>query len=248
MRLPVIQGVIDRRILVNYRVEPEILAKLLPAAFRPRLIRGYGMAGICLIRLKKLRPKVFPWMAGIGSENAAHRIAVEWDSNGQPLDGVYITRRDTSSRLNSFLGGRVFPGEHRHARFQVRERNDEFAVSLQSDDGLVRVSLAGRLSNRLPESSVFESLREASGFFETGTRGYSATAKPGRYDGLELRCKNWAVTPLDVTELRSSFFDNSKRFPKGTVAFDCALLMRGIEHEWHSREDVCCEQPMEASA
>ena len=36
MRIPVIQGVIDRRILINYRVQPDVLARHLPAPFRPR--------------------------------------------------------------------------------------------------------------------------------------------------------------------------------------------------------------------
>jgi hypothetical protein len=29
-------------------------------------------------------------------------------------------------------------------------------------------------------------------------------------------------------------------FPKGSIEFDCALLMRGIEHEWHGVPDLCC--------
>ncbi len=35
MRIPAIRGVIDRRILVNYRVDPSVLAGLLPEPFRP---------------------------------------------------------------------------------------------------------------------------------------------------------------------------------------------------------------------
>jgi hypothetical protein len=50
VRLPTIQGIIDRRILVNYRVDTEVAARLLPAPFRPKLAKGYAMAGICLIR------------------------------------------------------------------------------------------------------------------------------------------------------------------------------------------------------
>ena len=38
MRLPVIQGVIDRRMLVNYRVDPRVLETILPAPFRPQAI------------------------------------------------------------------------------------------------------------------------------------------------------------------------------------------------------------------
>ena len=44
MQIPVIRGIIDRRILVNYRVDPEVLEKFLPRPFRPKLIDGAGMA------------------------------------------------------------------------------------------------------------------------------------------------------------------------------------------------------------
>ena len=36
-------------------------------------------------------------------------------------------------------------------------------------------------------------------------------------------------------------FEDSKLFPAGTVEFDCALLMRNIEHEWHGRPTLCAE-------
>src|SRR4051812_7364954 len=82
MQIPVIRGVIDRRILVNYQVDLAVLARLLPAPFRPKVVHGVGMVGICLIRLKKVRPTFLPGWLGIASENAAHRTAVEWDENG----------------------------------------------------------------------------------------------------------------------------------------------------------------------
>ena len=123
MRIPTIRGVIDRRVLVNFRVEPEFLGRICPAPFRPQIVKGFGVAGICLIRLKQIRPKAFPALFGIASENAAHRIAVQWDTDEGLQTGVYIPRRDTSSFLNAFAGGRIFPGVHSRARFAVRETN-----------------------------------------------------------------------------------------------------------------------------
>src|SRR5689334_11593045 len=55
MYVPVIRGVIDRRILLNYRVDSKVLARLLPPPFRPKLVGGYGIVGACLIRLSHLR-------------------------------------------------------------------------------------------------------------------------------------------------------------------------------------------------
>jgi len=240
MQIPVIRGLIDRRILVNFQVTPDILAAILPAPFRPKLVNGIGMAGICLIRLKHIRPRFFPAPIGISSENAAHRIAVEWDHHGERCEGVYIPRRDTSSWLNTLAGGRLFPGAHHHARFQVKEQDTHYRVALDSDDGTTHVSVEGHITSELPAGSVFRSLNEASDFFARGSIGYSDTDNPRQLDGLELRSFHWHIKPLAVERVESSFFEDESRFPPGTVKFDCALLMRRIEHEWHSREPLVC--------
>jgi hypothetical protein len=239
MRIPAIRGIIERRILVNYRVQPDVLARLLPKPFRPKLVNGSGMAGVCLIRLKHLRPKYLPAILGLSSENAAHRVAVEWDDDGETKEGVFVPRRDTSSRINTLLGGRLFPGFHSHANFQVREQDDHFRVELTSDDKQTHLLVEGHVGNSLPQGSIFTSMQEASSFFERGSVGYSVTNKPGRFDGLELHSFNWHVKPLEVEHVRSSFFENPELFPPGSVEFDCALLMQGIDHEWHGRECLC---------
>ncbi len=124
------------------------------------------MAGVCLIRLKHIRPPWLPTFVGITSENAAHRIAVEWDDEGERRTGVFIPRRDTSSRINALAGGRLFPGTHHHAKFQVEEGDDHYRIVLDSDDGRTHLAVAGDLTAEFPETSIFDSLREASGFFE----------------------------------------------------------------------------------
>jgi len=249
MRIPVIHGIIDRRILVNYRVEPDVLARWLPAPFRPKVVNGKALAGICLIRLKHVHPAFWPARWGIASENAAHRAAVEWDDRGSVREGVYVCRRDSNSWLNALAGGRVFPGLHHHARFDVEETADRFSVTIRSDDGDTRMSVRARLADQLPMTSIFSSVDDASEFFRAGSLGYSATNAPGRFQGLELRCRDWHVEPLAVDEVHSSLFDDESIFPKGSIEFDNALLMRGIAHEWHGRDDLCCLRVgVEASA
>ena len=240
MKVPVVRGVIDRRVLVNFQVEPSVLRRVLPPPFRPKLAHGKGIAGVCLIRLSQVRPRLVPRFLGISSENAAHRVAVEWDSTEGPKEGVYIPRRDTSSRLNVMAGGRVFPGEHNLANFEVREEGNDLSVSLCSNDGKTRLTVEGRITDHLPATSIFGSLAEASAFFERGALGYSSTLRPGEFDGLELRTFEWRVEPLEVKRVTSSFFEDTDLFPPGSVEFDCALLMRKIDHEWHSREPLIC--------
>lgn len=236
MRLPTIAGVIDRRILANWRCDPAAVARLLPAPFRPKLAGGLAVAGVCLIRLREIRPAALPGWLGVSSENAAHRIAVEWtDDAGRPREGVYILRRDTSSLLNALAGGRLFPGVHHAARFDVDEAGDDLSVRVRSDDGEVAVHIRGTRTGEWPTGSVFPALADASTFFEGGSLGYSPGREPGHLDALELATDEWAVEPLAVRLAKSSLFDDPKRFPPGSATFDCALLMRGVHHQWHGR-------------
>jgi len=239
MRIPTIHGVIARRILANYQVDPDVLGKILPSPFRPKLVKGVGIGGICLIRLKQLKPQFISGHWGLSSENAAHRFAVEWTENNQVHEGVYIPRRDTSSRFKTLVGGRLFPGVHNHAQFHVVESDRYYRVALDSKDDQTHVLVEGQVDTCLPPTSIFTSLPEASAFFEAGAVGYSVTPRVGEYDGLELRTLAWRVEPLHVDNIESSFFEDEQRFPPGSLRFDCALLMRDIQHEWHSRAPLC---------
>lgn len=237
-RMPAMVGTIDRRLLVNYRVEPEVLRGMLPRPFRPQIVAGVGIAGICLIRLSGLRPIGTPAAVGITSENAAHRVAVEWGGRDEPSRGVYIPRRDTKSRLTTLFGGRLFPGVHHRARFEVHEGEGKFEVAFTSVDRTAHVSVVAAVSRDLSSGSVFASLAEASAFFAEAPLGYSATHDPQRFDGLELQCNRWAIEPLEVDRVESSFFEDGSIFPAGSCEFDSAFLMRDIAATWRPRDAI----------
>lgn len=232
---PSVRAVMARRILVNYRVRPDVLKKLLPSPFRPKLVHGWGMAGVCLIRLEGMRPAWLPRAFGLASENAAHRIAVEWTDSGLTRDGVFIPRRDTNSLLNRVAGGRLFPGVHHPAKFRCSENAGRFDVELRSRDGDTRVHIIARLVGEWPDVSIFKSLDEASAFFRAGCCGWSPSTNCA-LEGVELCAQNWAMQPLLVETAESSFFNDPSAFPPGAAEFDSALFMRGIAHEWRATE------------
>ena len=238
MKLPIIQGLIRRRMLINFRVAPEVMQAQLPARFRPKLQKGFAIAGICLIRLEEIRPRHLPDFLGISSENGAHRIAVHWDEGSETKEGVYIPRRDTSSLMNHFAGGRLFPGEHHHAAFEVKDDGDLIDLTMRAKDDGVAVEVRARNAASLPSASLFSSLDEASAFFAGGSVGYSVTTDDDRLDGIKLKTQTWKVSALEVEHVRSTFFADEARYPKGSVTFDCGLLMRDIQHEWQSEPDL----------
>ncbi|MFB7864638.1 DUF2071 domain-containing protein [Streptomyces sp. NPDC056069] len=232
MRPPRLASVIERRLLVNYRVAPEAVAPLLPASLRPQIVRGHAAAGICLLRLGSVRPAWAPAAVGLRSENAAHRIAVEWDGPDGVETGVYIPRRDTGSLVNRWAGGRVFPGEHGHADFEVRETPGTLHIAYATRDGSTEVDVTAEVTERLEGSELFADLAEASAFFRAGSKGWSATRSGCSMDGMELQTDAWRIQPGRITAARSSYFDDPERFPSGSARLDSVLVMRDVPVRW----------------
>lgn len=247
---PTLRATMERRILVNYRVDPDVLTAVLPAPFRPALVDGHGVAGICLLRLGSIRPAGLPAAVGLSSENAAHRIAVEWDTADGPVTGVYVPRRDTSSWVAAAAGGRLFPGWQHLARFDIKEHDGRYRVEVESRDGAVRIVVGAHQSLGVMPGSVFADVEEASRFFRRAPLGYAATPKDGVFDGVELGTEGWGLTPLHVDEAASSFFDDRGRFPAGTASLDSAFLMGGLATSWHAQPKlvVVAASPREPQA
>ena len=244
MHVPVIHGLIRRRLLVNFRVEAEVMRRFLPAPFRPKLHGGHAIAGVCLIRLEQIRPAFLPGFCGLSSENAAHRMAVLWDDpSGGEREGVFIPRRDTSSFLNHFAGGRLFPGEHHLADFAVTDDGTRVTMAVQARDRGMSLRLRAHASDALPPSSCFTSLEESSHFFEGGSLGYSVTRDCCRLDGIRLHVSDWTAHPIAVEEVESSFFADESIFPPGSVTCDHGLVMRDLRHEWHEAAEMFTQEP-----
>lgn len=237
-RLPVVTGVIARRVLVNFRAKPEIIMPLLLAPFRPKVVHGWAIAGICLIRLEQLRPKGLPAALGISTENAAHRIAVEWEYEGKTREGVFVPRRETNTTAIALTGGRLFPGEHHKAHFETVESNERVELTITTEDGLADVKVAARVIDQVMTGSIFQNLAEASKFFCDGSVGYSPNQRTGEVEVMELRIPHWEMQPLQVEQAHSAWFADRTWFPEGALELDSAFLMRGIAHEWHAQDDL----------
>ncbi|WEO75797.1 DUF2071 domain-containing protein [Cryobacterium sp. SO2] len=224
--VPRLAATIERRLLINYRVDPVVAAALLPDGLRPQLVRGAGVAGVCLLRLGALRPAWFAPAIGWGAENAAHRIAVEWDDDAGTHTGVYIPERHTASWLPVIAGGRVFPGVHQHARFTGHETDEHIAVAMTAAGATVAADVD--LTDDWA-SELFGTLVDASAFFQNGAVGWSPSRDGRRLEGLRLQTSQWQVTPGRARSVRSSFFDG---LPAGSAILDSVLVMRNVPITW----------------
>lgn len=117
MKIPVIHGYIDRRILINFTADPAVVKQVIPAPFRPTVYNGKAIVGICLIRLKNIKPKGFPDFVGVNSENGAHRIAVEWDDGPDIKSGRVYPQERYVFKIERYGWGSVFSWQTLSCKF-----------------------------------------------------------------------------------------------------------------------------------
>ncbi|WP_157874079.1 DUF2071 domain-containing protein [Psychromicrobium lacuslunae] len=234
-----LRATIERRLLINYRMDPALAQSMLPAPLRVRLVDGSALAGICLIRLGQIRPDGITgdWLPaswGWRAENAAHRIAVERPED-PAQQGVYIPLRHSASWLPVLGGGRVFPGAHHKARFTVAETASQFNIRMTSAEAQLEVE--ARASMGWP-STLFGNLAEASTLFAEGKVAWSPGHQQGVVEGVRLGTERWQIEAAEMLSLSSSFFDT---LPSSAISFDSALLMRNIPSYWSSAGTLLAE-------
>jgi len=236
--LPVLEGVIARRVLLNFRADPEVAQRLLPIPLEVEQQHGSAILGVCLIRLEQLRPRGIPGALGVRSENMAHRVAIRYPTPAGIKPGVLIWRRETDQKLVQLLGGRLFPGVHHAARFRVIDDRDHLEMEVTTPGKEADVKFSAQRAREWTATKAFSSFQEASEFFRKGDCGFSCSLHGNRLEGLQLKTLRWEMQPLAVESQHCRFYADTARFPAGSIAFDSALLMRGLPHEWHEITDI----------
>ncbi|MEO8527806.1 MAG: DUF2071 domain-containing protein [Pseudolysinimonas sp.] len=216
---------VRRRLLFSYRVDPVVARTLIPEPLRPQLVDGSAVAGLCVIGLTDVRPGWLRPKVGLRTENLAHRIAVEWDEGGETHTGVYVLERHSSALLPVLLGGRLFPGFQKRARFALDETATRYRVRATGDD--VSIDVDVELTDRW-ESSLFPDVAAASEFYKSGAVGWSPR-RDGTVEPLELSSEGWLASPGLVHHVESSFLD---ALPAGAATLDSVLVMRDIPSVW----------------
>jgi hypothetical protein len=228
MTFPV-RTVIDRRLLLTVRMEPSVVQRLLPDGLRPHLVDGSAVGGICFLRLRDLRPAGLA-VPGVATENVAHRFAIMRDDAGGEMAGVFVPRRDTSSRVAALLGGRLIEGELLRARFGVHDAGTRLCIDVEGRGGF-QVQVSAHATDA-STSSLFGTVEEESCFYQDACTAYSPNHRRKVVEAVELKSERWTGTPMEVEYFHSSVFDNTAIFPRGSWTLDSAMLVRNIRAEW----------------
>jgi hypothetical protein len=246
MKISTLEGQMNWRIMVNYRAELGILRQYLPAPFVPRSFDGYGMVGVSLLNQKNQRIKGLPKTVGLDSLQVLHRIAVSWTELDETYHGVYVPHRNTNSLVQVLAGGRMYPGLFHIARFRLEESEKGCKLEMKGRNQMY-LKVQGQQTSKFPRESVMRNVETARNFFGGPSLGFSPRYKQMIFDGLELVVEQSKLQPLRIEHLRSSFFEDTSRFPKGSIYFDHALIEKQVAHQWHYQRELLAPRPWQLS-
>jgi hypothetical protein len=222
IHIPEVTGKIERRVLVGYGFEPEVIQPLMPQGITPRLFNGKAIVGLCLIRFAYMRPSWVPLPIGVKPESAAHRVGIQWETKqGDIENGVYVPEHYTSSTLVSSIGGKFFPGVQKLAKFTVEETPENIAINMHNTHRDVEVNI--KPSSHW-ESSLFPTLETAAEFY-LPPKGWSPTTDGTHIEGVEMVTSKWNYENWEANKIHTTFFD---QFPAGSYTYDHTIVMRNL--------------------
>ena len=184
---------------------------------------------MCVLRLADLRPPLVPARLGLSGDDAAHRIAVEWDRPGGIETGVWVLRRDAEQRSLVLAGGRLFPGVHGRAEFIVADDGHRLDVAMRTRDGLTVEASA--TPSTTWTSVLFDSPADASDFYAADVRG-GILGRRGDVEVVDTTgCRSRFAEPMAV-DAHTAFFDD--HLPTGSARLDHAVLLRDVAGAWRA--------------
>ena len=233
-----LEGVMENRMFINYRADPHVVKRILPHPFVPSIIKGYAIIGICLIDLRELGSRwIFPKSLGLASKNTAHRFLVKIQGDDKGCDRFYISRRDCSSFLSTFIGNRMLANIHHQSEITIDESKGRYKIHTKNSKDGDYLNIDCEKNETLPEGSIFSDLQEVSNILEKISIGHSFR-EDGTLNTLGLEIDNWEIIPLRVHNVQSCYFDDFSIFPKGSIELDHAVLMKNVKHRWRMGDDI----------
>lgn len=242
-RLAQATGILEDTVLLNFRTDPNVLKRLLPAPFVPRLVDGYGLVGILMFKMRDLACETNMGLPSPPSDHVLYRVAVSWQQGTRTHHGMYLLRHEVNTRLPVRQRKRgLFPVAAQPVRWHKAPEAGKFEWSLQTRNR-TRLKVQARLAAYFPPGSVFDSLDQASVFFQKERAAIAPRFQKSVFANTRFLPLNWAVKPLFIESLQTDMDQLGNLFPKGHIFFDSGLIWPQIPCKWQEGHEIVSSRP-----
>lgn len=235
---------IPQGICLAYRVELGYLRQWLPSPLQPKAFNGYGLATFHVAQVAGVSISDPLRLTLPGSWNAAIRIPVQWESHFRQYEGVYVPQRFTRSRFLSWNPmGMVQGAPFQHARFQFKEKDNQYRLQFRS--GQLSLNVKAQETRHFPLESVLDSLDRAAWLYARPGLALSPRPQGSVFEQTEGHAIDGLIQVLNVTELQTNFgAESNGLFAPGAFHFDHALLLSQVRERWQPMEYLVRPRPL----
>ena len=226
-----LNGVVTRRFLVSYPVQPAALSRFLPPNAELSTWQQLAWVSACFVNLRHLRPSLVPTPVGIELNYLIHRTRARiLYPDGVRRESVLVLEANINSRIFANVGHRL-PG----VRFQARdirlcETPDYWRVQMEDDAGvlLYQADIAkDSVGEKLPSSSRFPDLAAADSFLLNVSYGVEWCAQAKSVRMLAETHDAWHTLAGSCTTHHNAFLDS---LDAAATEADHVITMTNIPH------------------
>lgn len=220
-----ISALVRERIVVNFAVEPSLLAAALPCEWlAPQEVHGKSVVSFCVLWLDRLTPSGWPSGLIARQISCAVRFGVINRTTGRP--GVYVVDRCTDSALASFATRLWFPGFHPFVKISESKEPSPRRIDVERA-GLPYVSFS--LGAAHGSCGVFGSAKAFARFMSEGDRSYTLAPRPDVLNVVDLVKEETEFVPYEVCLIDAQGLPRPIHLP---CTVDSAFRAADARYEW----------------
>ncbi len=242
-RLAQATGVLENTVMLNFRTDVEVLKRILPFPFDPRLVDGFGLVSILLFRMKDLYCETNIGWPSLPSDHVLYRISVSFNHGGRRQSGMYILRHEVNTRLPLRQRRRgLFPLAGSPVRWNKNPWKDQFEWTLKSGSR-TKLQVKARPGRSFSGGSLFQNLEEAADFFSHERFVLAPRYQQSIFSSTHFLPLSWEVKPLQVLRLKTDFKQLANLFPSDRIFYDSGLMWPQMPCKWQKSGDIIVPRP-----
>jgi uncharacterized protein YqjF (DUF2071 family) len=221
---------------INYAVEPERLARLLPAPLEPEVFRGSAWVQVLMSSLRDMRPQGVSPLLGVCFYQVSYRAAVRYrNANGDWRRGGYFVRSETSDPVMRRVGNALKEfkfHEFGEAQMVMAREGELLTAAVDPEPAFPGGRLVGVFDTRPlphpPPGSVWTGLED---LHEPLVECYDALGvAEGFVYVLTIDREPWNARFVTPVQLYSEYFDDGPLAPGARL--DSVLHLTECAYRW----------------
>jgi hypothetical protein len=222
----------DERLIFNFRIRPDDLAKKLAAPWlTPQVVNGWSAVSFCILRLSRLAVVPVPPIIPFETLSCAYRIGVLDHSEGDPKPSVYVTERWADLALAAKLAPWILLDSVPVIRGTTAHSNTGIDIDFQYFDNTQLFAASAQPAAAF-RSDLFDSVDAFASFIKAGVSSYAPSLYAGAFTKVDLLKEDTTYSPLQA-DIRYS--ELHRLWDDVQMPLDSAVRATGAAYKWTYR-------------